>query len=274
MAVEPWIKVRTSLGRSPKVVRILSALRADISRTGSVGFVDKLRVVGGLVAVWALFDEQSEDGNLVGYSTEALDDEVGLPGLSAAMVAVEWLFVDGETLALPRFEDHNGASAKRRANDANRKQSVRKTSASDADKSGTKSGPRERVRVRNKTTPTPSGQDAPATPGKEKGVKKTIAAWLASLPDGAKAIQPADPIFEYAADAGIPADYLSLGWHEFRQYHIDRPDKKQLDWVATFRNYVRLNYLQLWQPCATGGYELTKKGVQAHRAREAANGAT
>lgn len=259
MAVEPWIKVRTSLGRSPKVVRISSALKAD-----------RLRVVGGLVAVWSLFDEQTEDGFLVGYTLESLDEVVGFQGLAAAMVSVDWLFFENETLSLPRFEDHNGASAKRRANDTNRKQAVRKVSASDADETGN----RVRERKRSKrTTPTPSGQEVPPTPGIQKGVKQTIASWLEKL-GGAKAIQPGDPIFAYAKDAGLPEDYLSLAWGEFRQYHIDRPDKKQIDWVATFRNYVRQNYLQLWQPCATGGYELTKKGVQAHRAREAANGAS
>ena len=130
---EPWIKMRTNLGTSPKVVRIASALKAD-----------RLRVVGGLHSVWSLFDQHSEDGILAGYSPETLDELIGWPGFTAAMIAVQWAFFDGESLALPRYEDHNGQSAKRRAQDADRKKNVRKMSASDADKKRTRG---EEIRV-------------------------------------------------------------------------------------------------------------------------------
>lgn len=124
---EPWIKMRTNLTTSPKVVRISSALKAD-----------RLRVVGGLHSAWSLFDQHSEDGILVGYSPETLDELIGWPGFTAAMIAVEWAIYDGESLALPRYEDHNGQSAKRRAMDADRKKEVRKASASQADKKRTR----------------------------------------------------------------------------------------------------------------------------------------
>lgn len=124
---EPWIKMRTNLATSPKVVRISSALKAD-----------RLRVIGGLHSAWSLFDQHSEDGILIGYSPETLDELIGWPGFTAAMIAVEWAFYDGESLALPRYEDHNGQSAKRRAMDADRKKNVRKVSASEADKKRTR----------------------------------------------------------------------------------------------------------------------------------------
>jgi hypothetical protein len=63
-----WIKMRANLRRHPKVVRVASALNAD-----------RLRVVGGLHAVWCLFDEHSEDGHLSGYTPSAVDDEIGWP---------------------------------------------------------------------------------------------------------------------------------------------------------------------------------------------------
>jgi hypothetical protein len=62
----------------------------------------------------------------------------GHVGFSAAMSAVGWLSIGTESLTLPEFETHNGASAKRRAQDADRKKAVRKTSASDADKMRTR----------------------------------------------------------------------------------------------------------------------------------------
>ncbi len=123
-----WIKMRTDLQTHPKIVRILSATSTD-----------KFRVIGGLHAVWTVFDTHSTDGVLKGYTPELLDHVIGWEGFSRAMEAVGWLLFDGiETLALPEFEAHNGQSAKRRAEDQKRKknsrQSVRNVSADDADK--------------------------------------------------------------------------------------------------------------------------------------------
>lgn len=122
-----WIKMRTDLLTSPKVVRMASALKAD-----------RFRIAGGLLSVWSLFDVHSTDGMLSGYTLETVDDLAAWPGFSAAMVAVEWMIQDGESLVIPRFEAHNGASAKRRAQDSDRKREVRKMSASDADKTRTR----------------------------------------------------------------------------------------------------------------------------------------
>jgi hypothetical protein len=122
-----WIKMRADLFTHPKVVRMKSALKADA-----------LRTVGGLMSVWCLFDQHSADGVLEGYTPELIDDHLNWPGFAAAMVAVAWLIYSGENLALPRFDAHNGQSAKRRAQDADRKKEVRKVSASEADKKRTR----------------------------------------------------------------------------------------------------------------------------------------
>ncbi|TBL60752.1 DnaT-like ssDNA-binding domain-containing protein [Hafnia alvei] len=122
-----WIKMRADLHTHPKVVRMASALKAD-----------RLRIVGGLHSAWCLFDVHSVDGYLDGYSPETLDDLIGFPGFARAMMAVGWLEEDGESLVMPRFEAHNGQSAKRRAQDADRKRSVRKMSAPEADKKRTR----------------------------------------------------------------------------------------------------------------------------------------
>lgn len=122
-----WIKMRADLHTHPKVVRMASALKAD-----------RLRIVGGLHSAWCLFDVHSVDGFLDGYSAETLDDLIGFPGFSRAMMAVGWLEENGESLVMPRFEAHNGQSAKRRAQDADRKRNVRKASASEADKKRTR----------------------------------------------------------------------------------------------------------------------------------------
>lgn len=109
-----WIKMTVGLRSHPKVVRMSSALKAD-----------RLRIIGGLHAVWSLFDQHSVDGVLDGYCLAVLDEEIGWPGFAAAMSAVGWLQEGPESIAVPRFDTHNGASAKRRALDAERKRAER-----------------------------------------------------------------------------------------------------------------------------------------------------
>ena len=125
---------------------MLSASRPQFVRNLSASRAPQLLVVGALHAVWSVFDEQSTDGYLPGYSFETMDEEIGLPGFCAALAGVGWLAMDSERgLQMPDFEDHNGASAKRRAQEADRKRAVRnradhvrETSASDADKKRTR----------------------------------------------------------------------------------------------------------------------------------------
>lgn len=115
-----WIKMRADLHTHPKVVRISSALKAD-----------RLRVVGGLHAVWCLFDAHSEDGSLSGYSTSAVDELIGFPGFADAMCGVKWLVVEADGLSLPEFDEHNGQSAKRRAMETQRKRREREEEAAE-----------------------------------------------------------------------------------------------------------------------------------------------
>jgi hypothetical protein len=122
-----WIKMRVDLPTHPKVVRMASACKAD-----------RLRIIGGLLSAWALFDVHSVDGQLEGYSPEVLDETIGFPGFSHAMISVGWLEYDGSSLWMPRFEEHNGQSAKKRAQDADRKRNDRNSSASEADKKRTR----------------------------------------------------------------------------------------------------------------------------------------
>jgi hypothetical protein len=150
-----WIKMRIDLQTHPKVFRIVSALKAD-----------RLRVIGGLHIAWSVFDTHSADGVLVGYTVEAMDAVIGWPGFTQAMIDVQWASIDDDgSLVMPRFDEHNGASAKRRANDNERKRearkavSVRNVSASDADKLRTRE---EKRREEKKEQDQEQGADAPA----------------------------------------------------------------------------------------------------------------
>lgn len=180
-----WIKMRIELQSHPKIVRILSAM----NRTNVQDRTDKFRVIGGLHAVWGVFDLHSENGVLHGYTPDLMDHVIGWNGFSSALVEAEWLSFDGcETLSMPEFAEHNGQSAKRRAEDQKRKrdsrkycpQSVRNLSAEEPDKKRTRE--EKRREVNNTTTPDGFSEFWNAYPKKVgKGAAET--AWKKHKPD-------------------------------------------------------------------------------------------
>ena len=72
-------------------------------------------VIGGLYWIWSMADEQSVDGRLEGLSLGAIDRKTGFKGLGAALVKVGWILEDENGVEIARFDEHNGASAKKRA---------------------------------------------------------------------------------------------------------------------------------------------------------------
>ena len=77
------------------------------------------------------------------------------------------------------------------------------------------------------------------------------------------AIPEDDAIFDYANKVGIPIDFLRLGWIQFK--FLQSAVKRQKDWRAVFRNYVKLNYLKVWFIDNEGKYCLTTLGKQLER---------
>lgn len=248
-----WIKMRSDLLTHPKVVRISSALKAD-----------KLRVIGGLHAVWSLFDAHSIDGTLDGYTIEILDEYIGWPGFSAEMVKICWLEESAESLTTPRFDEHNGQSAKRRATETKRKRMARTSaemSASDADK---KRSREEKRREELKEPHTPqAGRKADSAIGLPAYIDKCRS-------EGKKPIDENHPVFAYASKINLSHEFLRLHWCEFK-YRYSLPNAKRYKaWQTVFDKSVRGNWFKLWFE-AENGYALTTVGKQAKLAnREAA----
>lgn len=200
-----WIKMRVDLASSPKVVRIASALCAD-----------RLRVIGGLHAVWSLFDAHSSDGVLDGYTTDAMDELIGFRGFAAAMVSVGWLLDDGDALRATRFDEHNGQSAKRRAMETERKRNERNVSASDADEKRSREEKRREEPIPSLLTQapaplTPSGPQLALVDQKPKGPPDcphlaVLALWAEVL--------PAMPQHLTSQWKGARADHLRARWRE------------------------------------------------------------
>lgn len=212
---EAWIKMRMGLRTHPKVVRMASALKAD-----------RYRVIGGLHAVWCLADEHTEDGSLPGYTLAALDDSIGWPGFSQAMKDIEWLTEEPQRIVLPRFDEHNGESAKRRALDAQRKRSVRKTSALDTDKNRTREREREEV-----IPPIPPSAGKSNGNGEHRERRKVATA----APD---AFEVTEPMWAWAQEQGVPNARVEPETAKFLDHHRAKGSAFK-DWDAAWRTWIR-----------------------------------
>jgi hypothetical protein len=244
--------MRSELQTHPKIVRILSATQSD-----------RFRVIGGLHAVWAVFDTHSVDGELFGYTPDQMDQIIGWQGFTAALVAVGWMQFDGvQTLVLPEFDEHNSKNAKRRAEDQKRKRDERKGPQPVHDQCGQnadKNGTREREESKQEKESTPPTLPSTANPSRGS---KTFKTWLAELREsGEKPIPEGDTVFEYAETACLPVEYLHMAWEEFKARYLHE-DKRYKDWRSVFRKAVRGDWFSLWRNDGSG-YVLTSKGNQA-----------
>lgn len=110
----PWIKMRTNLWSDPRVVALMDKLNLD--RAG---------IIGRLYQLWAIADQHTTDGNLKGYSAERLDETLECKGLAKALESIGWLSISKTGTMVLRFHEHNGESAKKRAQGAKRQDSYR-----------------------------------------------------------------------------------------------------------------------------------------------------
>ena len=106
--------MRSNLWDDPRIARI-----CDLTHKREA------EVIGGLYWIWSMADEQSTDGQLDGLSLGAIDRKTGIKGMGAALTKVGWILEVEEGVEIARFDEHNGASAKRRSSEAKRMQFVR-----------------------------------------------------------------------------------------------------------------------------------------------------
>lgn len=104
-----WIKMRCNLWDDPRVARICDLCECT-----------EAPVVGALYWLWATADQHTEDGILPGLTLRQIDRKTGVDGFAAALCEVGWLADHPEGVRVVRFEEHNGASAKKRCQTAKR----------------------------------------------------------------------------------------------------------------------------------------------------------
>ncbi len=142
-----WIKVEKSTPDKSEIFEIAEILG-----------IDPDAVLGKLIRVWCWADSNSENGHIKSVTSVLIDRVTMSSGFADAMKTVGWLS-DGE---IPNFERHLGKSAKKRANDAERKRMSRKPSASCHAQVVTERGP-DKSRV-DKIKDNSADADAPHKP--------------------------------------------------------------------------------------------------------------
>ena len=66
--------------------------------------------------LWSLADEHADDnGILHGYTKHDIDEEIGVENFCDSLPS-EWIDLTGEWVKLPEYLEHNGSTAKKRAN--------------------------------------------------------------------------------------------------------------------------------------------------------------
>jgi hypothetical protein len=224
-----WIKFETTTPDKPEIFAIAEQLQLDPDA-----------VVGKILRVWIWADSQTENGRLPVRKLSAsqtdichatvlhriVDRLVSVPGFASAMEAVGWLDHDG---SLPRFDRHNGKSAKKRALDLQRKRaertpSVHDLSAPKADKNRTRD--REERRDIKKEDP-PDLLKKAASKDQNHRQKKTKRA-------------PDDFLITEAMQAWAAEECQGIDLAYHTQKFLDHTfGTARQDWTATWRNWMR-----------------------------------
>jgi hypothetical protein len=257
-----WIKVRTNLWDDPRIGQL-----CELTDQGEAA------VIGGLYWLWATADEHSADGLLLGMTTRTIDRKTGIQGLGKALVTIGWLKEGDDGVTVERFDEHNGASAKQRAQTAkrvsNHKANAKVTHEAlpKTDDTVTAALPREDKKEELKTPHTPQG----GQPGEQdESPKRKAAISLKTFLEecrkaGEQPIPNDDPVFAYADKVKLPHDFLALQWKEFKDRYQAPDAKRYKAWRTVFRKSVQCNWLKLWYIAGDGSYLLTTAGQQALR---------
>lgn len=99
-----WFKLEHATIDKPEVIRLSEILG-----------IEQDCALGKLCRFWRWCNEQSVDGNALGVTESFLDRLTNCPGFSAGLVEVGWLTSRNNRLSVPKFDRHNGQTAKSRA---------------------------------------------------------------------------------------------------------------------------------------------------------------
>jgi len=157
---DDWLKMRLNLWTHPKVVTLASRMCPRNVRETSESVTQAsvmCLAIGSLCRAWSVADEHADENGRVMMTANALDDIVGTPGFASHMQFIGWLNIEPDSLQFVNYQQHNGATAKKRAEDSLRKRmsrmcprNVRETSAESVTREE-----KRRVEEKSNTPPTP-----------------------------------------------------------------------------------------------------------------------
>ncbi|HEY0963470.1 MAG TPA: DnaT-like ssDNA-binding domain-containing protein [Pseudomonadales bacterium] len=236
---DDWIKIRTDLSDDPNVLAMAEVLSMECPT-----------VVGLLVTFWGWMDKHTSDGALRNLSDALIDRKLSTPGFSDALRKVGWLEGSKDDLRLPKFERHNGASAKARSLESEAKRLRRKAAAEDL--------LREQNLVGQTSDTRPTKKTRKVRPEKRREEKRTEESSksiidIDSAPAGDRMylnVQMTSgwtPSIETAAvleGKGVPSAFWNtFVLSEFRLYWSERGDSRSpRAWQTTFRKHVEAKY--------------------------------
>lgn len=113
-----WIKMRTALANDPAVI----AIALDLDKS-------EFEIVGMLHHLWSWADSQSQDGHIKRVTEKWIDRYVHQSGFAKSMSDAGWLILENDGITFPNFDRHNGESAKKRAEAAERQRISRANKA-------------------------------------------------------------------------------------------------------------------------------------------------
>ena len=130
-----WIKIEVATANKPEVMRMARILG-----------IDKDAVFGKVIRLWAWFDTNSVDGVVDGILSTDVDDVCYQAGFCGALLSVGWIEVDESIprISLPKFDRHNGESAKKRCQ-KNEAQAKWRKGRSDVDRDESTKEPQKRL---------------------------------------------------------------------------------------------------------------------------------
>jgi len=115
-----WIKVRTALANDGRVRMAAKTLKKSNALGNATTNAYCVTVLGALVTLWSFADTQAdENGLLIGYDFEDINELVGVDGFCESLPP-DWIAEHEGWVKLPEYQQHNGKSAKKRAQTAKR----------------------------------------------------------------------------------------------------------------------------------------------------------
>lgn len=220
-----WIKFEKDLVTDPRVIRMAKELTkrfnlvAEIPEPSPVAGCNAYAlpgvtlVLGALTRLWIYADSHCREDDTLDLGGREIDELIGIPDFCSLMPK-DWLVViDGNTVELPGFQEHNGVEAKKKALTQKRVARHRDSKKHNGVSHG------NAVALPDQTRPDQTRESAAARPR------------VASK----KAPQDFTPDLSFAS-ATIPDVDAETEAARFKDYEFKTP---RSDWSAAWRNWIR-----------------------------------